>query len=143
MLAAFSAILSCSSDDDSPKKEEMSAIVGTWNQYKGEVYTTSNNQTVTVYPKGCESENIFEYNKTEVNTVGYEANKDGVCVPAQYKSAKYTYDQGAQKLWYNNPDIAYKITKLTLTELVTEDSSEDRDNDGLNDVVIRYFRRVK
>ncbi|MDN3694554.1 hypothetical protein QWZ06_20920 [Chryseobacterium tructae] len=142
-LAAFSAIISCSSDDDNSKKEEVSPIVGTWNQYKADVYTTSDNKTKAVYPSGCESENIFEYNKTEVNTVGYSLNKDGVCVPSDYHNAKYTYDQNDKKLWYNNSNRVYKVTKLTVTELVTEDNTEDRDDDGKNDVVIRYFRRVK
>ncbi|WP_160139298.1 lipocalin family protein [Chryseobacterium sp. c4a] len=142
-LAAFSAIVSCSSDDNNSKKEEVSPIVGTWNQYKADVYTTSDNKTKAVYPSGCESENTFEYNKTEVNTVGHSLNKDGACVPSDYHNAKYTYDQNAKKLWYNNSNRVYKVNKLTSTELVTEDNTEDRDGDGMNDVVIRYFRRVK
>lgn len=141
-LAVFSVIVSCSSDDDT-KKEEVSPLVGTWNQYRGDVYTTLDNKTTTVYPTGCDSENTFEYNKTEVNTVGYAANKDKVCVPAQYHSAQYTYDKETQKLTYIESKKNYKVTKLTATELVTEDNSEDRDGDGLKDVVTRYFRRIK
>lgn len=141
-VAVFSAIVSCSSDNDNIK-EEVSPIVGTWNQYKGEIYTTSDNTTEAVYPHGCESENTFEYNKTEVNTVGYAPNKDGVCVPAVYYNAKYTYDKDSKKLRYGNNNTFYTISKLTFTEMVTEDRTEDRDGDGMKDVVIRYFRRIK
>lgn len=84
-LAVFSAMASCSSDDDTPKKEAAALLIGTWNQYKGDFYTTYDNKTLTVYPNGCESQNTVEYNEIEVNVVNYES-KDGTCVPAVPKT---------------------------------------------------------
>ncbi|REC59179.1 hypothetical protein DRF65_27445 [Chryseobacterium pennae] len=138
-LAVFSAMVSCSSDDDSPKKEEVS-LIGTWNQYKGDFYTTYDNKTQTLYPKGCESQNTVEYNETEVNVVNYDSNNEGKCVPAVHKNAKYTYDKETKKLTHGK---VYIVTKITPTELVTEDHNTDWDGDGKYDVTIRYFRKIK
>lgn len=138
-FAVFSVMVSCSNDDDSPKKEEAALLIGTWNQYKGEFYTTYDNKTQTVYPNGCESQNTVEYNETEVNVVNYES-KDGKCAPAVPKNAKYTYDKGTQKLTHGKE---YIVTKLTPTELVTEDHNTDWDGDGKKDVTTRYFRKIK
>ncbi len=139
LLAAFSAIVSCSSDDDSPKKDEAALLIGTWNQYKGDFYTTYDNKTQTLYPNGCESQNTVEYTENEVNVVKYES-KDGTCVAALPKNGKYTYDKVTKKLTHGK---VYIVTKITPTELVTEDHNTDWDGDGKNDVTTRYFKRIK
>lgn len=139
LLAAFSAIVSCSSDDDTPQKAEAALLIGTWNQYKGDFYTTYDNKTQTVYPNGCESQNTVEYNETDVNVVNYES-KDGTCTPAVNKNGKYTYDKETKQLIHGK---VYIVTKITPTELVTEDHNMDWDGDGKKDVTTRYFRKVK
>lgn len=142
-LAVFSAIASCSSDNDNNNEEESSPIIGIWNQYRGEEYTSSDHKVKVHYPEGCESENTFEFGKTDLNTAGYALNK-GVCILSETHNTKYTYDKASKKLWYrDNYNEAFTVSKLTQTELVTEDRTEDRDGDGIKDLVTRYFRRIK
>lgn len=138
-LAVFSAMVSCNSDDDTPKKDEASLIMGTWNQYKGDFYTTYDNKTQTVYPNGCESENTVTYDEVEVHVVNY-SNKDGKCVESANKIGTYIYDKQTKKLTHGK---VYIVTKVTPTEMITEDHNTDWDGDGKNDVTTRYFRKIK
>lgn len=142
-FTVFSVIGSCSTDNDNNNEQEISPIIGTWNQYKGEEHTSFNNKVKVHYPEGCESENTFEFNQTHLNTVGYALSK-GACVPSEAYNTQYTYDKTSKKLWYkDNNSNAVIVSKLTPTEMVTEDRTEDRDDDGIKDLVIRYFRKIK
>lgn len=134
-LALFS-IVACNDSDELP------SIIGKWKITKVEFYNSSYHETNTIIFTGCQAESTEEYKKTDITTIVYGMKND-ICLPLQTWTKNYIYDKVGQKYWYEGEEhYPFTILQLTDKNMITEDHSVDFDNNGVKDVVIRYFVKV-
>ncbi|GAE66521.1 lipocalin family protein [Chryseobacterium indologenes] len=142
-FAVFSAIVSCSSDNDND--EQKASIIGKWKVSKAEIITPGTNKTTIILPEGCEVENTLEFDGVNQIAMTYEQKNDA-CVP-KANSLKYNYDKPSHVLYYNfenGGQYSYKVTTLTQTDLIIEDDKYVVDSStGEAKTYKRYYKKVK
>ncbi|MBP2619280.1 lipocalin family protein [Chryseobacterium jejuense] len=138
VLAAFSAIASCSSDDSTPEPN----VIGMWKIGKSITYQTSTQENITNEPKGCSVMNTIDFTESDARVVGYAAN-DNKCIEDHIVTMKYTYNpKTKQMIFYDDMNIPYTVTELTKTNMIIE-GKMNVDMDGVVDIIKTYFTRVK
>ncbi|PWN63639.1 hypothetical protein C1631_021960 [Chryseobacterium phosphatilyticum] len=140
-FAVFSAIASCSNDND--HNEQRESIEGNWKVQKAEIFVQGTNKTTIFLPQGCEAENTLEFDGINQVAVNYEL-KNNVCSP-KANSIQYNYDKSSRVIYYNteNGQYSYKITLLTKTDMVIENDKYGVDDNGNTKIFKRYYKKIK
>lgn len=142
MFAAFSAMVSCSSNDDEAQTNNAS-IIGKWYIDKAEKYTSGNKKTEVKVFSECEKKGTHEFREKDMTSTTF-APENNNCVQTDIVTRTYTFDPVSKKFWYEDEkDFPYTISQLTQTDMVLEDHLEDIDGDGIKDVIKFYFKRIK
>ncbi|SDJ67609.1 lipocalin family protein [Chryseobacterium jejuense] len=142
LLVVFSAIVSCSSNDDEPQTNNAS-IIGKWYIDKAEKYTSGNKKTEVKAFSECEKKGTHEFREKDMTSTTF-APENNNCVQTDVVTRNYTYDPTSKKFWYENEkDFPYIISQLTQTDMILENHLDDVDGDGIKDVVKFYFKRIK
>lgn len=138
-LAVFSAIASCSSDDDVAPEP---TIAGTWKIGKSITYQTSTEKTITQEPNGCSVLNTIDFREYEARLIRYAA-KDNKCFEDFAVTMKYTYNPQTKKMKFEDDiNISNTVIELTKMNMVIEERL-DIDMDGVPDIIKTYLTRVK
>lgn len=141
-LAVFSAIVSCSNNDDEPQANNAS-IIGKWYIDQAEKYTSGNKKTEVQVSSECEKKSTHEFREKDMTSITF-APENNNCVQTDVVTRNYTYDPVSKKFWYeNDKDFPYIISQLTQTDMVLENHLDDVDGDGIKDVIKFYFKRIK
>ncbi|WP_345990383.1 hypothetical protein AAEU33_00355 [Chryseobacterium sp. Chry.R1] len=65
------------------------------------------------------------------------------CIQTDVVTRNYTFDKPTGQFWYEGEqDYPYFVTKLTQSEMIMEDRTQDMDGDGTNDIIRRFFTRT-
>ena len=136
-------ILSCRNDDKTDNIQSEATMIGKWSFQKVDIVKSSNMQTQTTENSDCDKKTIHEFTKTK-NISTFYGTINSVCqITGEVNSRNYTFEKSSMKFWYENEkDFPYYITKLTQTDLVFEDRTQDLDGDNKLDTVRRYFTKI-
>lgn len=136
-------LLACNRDDNKVDN----ALVGTWQVSKEIVYDGKDRTTVlsSVSKVGCEVLNLLKFHNGGIlNSEYYETTKvGGNCVKSDL-SGTYQYNivNGAITITYTGGSpFTTQVIKVTATELQLVEEEEDRNNDGVLDLVVTSFVR--
>ncbi|WP_415326008.1 lipocalin family protein [Chryseobacterium sp. MMS23-Vi53] len=136
------SIISCSSDDEVQNSGDKPAIVGKWYIEKSEIYKSLNPQIQTLYSTDCEKMSTYEFTPSHVMSITF-AQSNNTCVKTDAVARKYMFNKGNGKFWYEGEEnYPYFVTKLTLSDMVMEDRTQDFDGDGIKDILRRFYKRI-
>lgn len=137
----FSAI-SCTGNDEEQNLSNKASIVGTWYVEKTEIYRSLNQQTQTSFSTDCQKISTHEFTSSHVISISFAQNNN-TCEKTDAVTKKYTFEKGNGKFWFEGEEnYPYFVTKLTLTDMVMEDRTQDFDGDGNKDVLRRFYKRI-
>lgn len=140
-LTLFSMI-ACGSDSEFFNSSNDSSIIGKWYIEKVEIYKSKNQQTQTIISTECEKKSTHEFRPTNMTSTTF-APQGNDCIQTDVVTRNYTFNTSNKQFWYEGEqNYPYYITQLEQTDMVMEDRLEDFDNDGINDVIRRYFKRI-
>lgn len=136
------SLISCSSNDDDQDLSNKASIIGEWYIEKAEIYRSLNQQIQTSFSTDCEKKSTYEFTATHLLSIIYAQNSN-TCVKTDTGAKKYTFDKGNGKFWFENEEnYPYFVTKLSDTDMVVEDRSQDLDGDGTKDILRRFYKRI-
>ncbi|MBV8326163.1 lipocalin family protein [Chryseobacterium sp.] len=139
---ALVSIVACSSSTDDETQTSDASITGKWSLDKAEQYMSKNKETKVYNPSECEKKSIHEFRLKDMTSTIFEP-VNNICEQTDVVTRKYTYNAMTKKFWYEGEeDYPYTISKLTSTDMVMEDHTNDTDGDGIPDVVKRYLKRI-
>ncbi len=137
------SIVSCNGNDEDQEIGNKASIIGEWYIEKAEIYRSLNQQIQTSFSTDCEKKSTYEFTSSHLLSIIYAQNNN-TCVKTDAGTKKYTFDKGNGKFWFENEEnYPYFVTKLTATDMVIEDRSQDFDGDGTKDVLRRFYKRIK
>lgn len=143
LLALFSITACRNNDDDKAASIGDLSILGKWYIDKGQIYTSSNQETETSFSSECEKKSTHEFKQTVVTSISYGLSNN-ICIPTDTVTKNYTFDKPNMKFWYEGEqNYPYFITQLTKTEMVVEDRTQDLDGDNIKDIIRRFFKRAE
>lgn len=140
-LVLFS-IIGCNSNDDDIQTNNKASIVGKWYIEKTEIYRSLKQQTQTSFSTDCQKISTHEFTSSHVISISFAQNNN-TCEKTDAVTKKYTFEKGNGKFWFEGEEnYPYFVTKLTLTDMVMEDRTQDLDGDGTKDVLRRFYKRL-
>lgn len=139
---ALFSMAACGSDSEDFNTSNDASIIGKWYIEKVEVFKSKNQQTQTMTSTECKKKSTHEFKSTNMISITF-APQGNNCIQTDVVTRNYTFNTANKKFWYEGEqDYPYYITQLTQTDMVMEDRLEDFDNDGINDVITRFFKRI-
>jgi len=136
------SLISCNGNDEDQELSNKASIIGEWYIEKAEIYRSLNQQIQTSFSTDCEKKSTYEFTSDHLLSIIYAQNNN-TCVKTDAGTKKYIFDKGNGKFWFENEEnYPYFVTKLTATDMVVEDRSQDFDGDGTKDVLRRFYKRV-
>ncbi len=140
-LVLFS-IIGCNSNDDDIQTNNKASIVGKWYIEKTEIYRSLKQQTQTSFSTDCQKISTHEFTSSHVISISFAQNNN-TCEKTDAVTKKYTFEKGNGKFWFEGEEnYPYFVTKLTLTDMVMEDKTQDLDGDSTKDVLRRFYKRL-
>ncbi len=142
-ILSILTIFSCRNDDKIDNVQADATMTGKWSFQKVDIVKSSNGQTQTTENSDCDKKTIQEFTQTK-NISTFYGIINSVCqVTGEVNSRNYTFEKSSMKFWYENEkDYPYYITKLTQSDLIFEDRTQDIDGDNKLDIVRRYFSKI-
>ncbi|MDQ1805806.1 lipocalin family protein [Chryseobacterium sp. PTM-20240506] len=141
---ALLSMLACGSDSETLDTIDpnVGTIIGKWYIEKSELYTSKDHQTKTNFSTDCQKKSTHEFRQTNMTSTTY-AQQSTTCIQTDVVTRNYTFDKPTGQFWYEGEqDYPYFVTKLTQSEMIMEDRTQDMDGDGINDVIRRFFTRI-
>ncbi|WP_346986283.1 lipocalin family protein [Chryseobacterium sp. POE27] len=135
-------IISCSSNDEDQNFSNKTSIVGKWYIEKSEIYRSLNQQIQTSFSTECQKISTHEFTSSHLISISFAQNNN-TCEKTDAVARKYTFEKGSGKFWFEGEEnYPYFVTKLTPTDMVMEDRTQDFDGDGTKDILRRFYKRI-
>lgn len=136
------AMLSCNRNNETTNDDSVS-IEGTWTIIKSEISYTSTGKTESSVPSGCTIKDTHEYRNGVLTSTLFSLNKSGNCEGLEVNTTKYTFDPNTMKFWFQGEEKFPYYISFVGNQMVMEDREIDRDQDGKNDILKKYFIKIK